>query len=327
MILVCGGAGYIGSHMVYELINRNYDVCVVDNLETGYEEAIHEKAIFYNGDIRDKVLMNKIFTENKIDAVIHFAASSIVGESVEKPLKYYENNVHATQKLLEAMIENDVKNIVFSSTAAVFGETDEIPIVESTNKTPTNPYGETKLAMEKMIQWTSEANALNYVSLRYFNVAGAHHSGVIGEAHCPETHLIPLILQVPLKKREKIYIFGDDYPTRDGTCIRDYIHVEDLVQAHILAMNHLINGGENKVYNLGNGEGFSVKEIIEAAREVTGLPIEAEVSERRAGDPAVLIASSNRIKEELGWEPIYQSIEAIIASAWKWHQKNKNGFQ
>jgi UDP-glucose 4-epimerase len=325
MILVCGGAGYIGSHMVYRLIEDNYEVCVIDNLSTGNEKAIHKKAKFYFGDIRDSELMDKIFTENDIEAVIHFAASSQVGESVINPLKYYENNINATLKLVKSMIKNNVLNIVFSSTAAIFGEADEMLINEDTIKNPTNPYGETKLAIEKLLKWASVANNLNYVALRYFNVAGAHSSSEIGEMHDPETHLIPLVLQVALKERDKIFIYGDDYNTKDGTCVRDYIHVEDLVDAHILSMKYLKENKTSECFNLGNGEGFSVKDIIEASRAVTKKEIVAEIAERRKGDPDRLVASSEKIKSKLGWNPKYTNIYDIIETAWEFHKKSGFG--
>lgn len=321
MILVCGGAGYIGSHMVYKLVEEDEDVCIIDNLSTGKKKLIHPDVKFYEGNIEDDKLMDKIFSENDINSVIHFAAFSQVGESVEKPIKYYKNNVYATMKLLDSMVRNDVKNIVFSSTAAIFGDVKKMPITEDIKKSPTSPYGETKLAIEKMMHWMDNIDKINYVSLRYFNVAGAHHSSKIGEAHEPESHLIPIVLQVALDKRDKIYIFGDDYNTKDGTCIRDYIHVQDLADAHLLSVKYLRNNGESEVFNLGNGEGFSVKEIIEASRKVTNKEIIAEIADRRLGDPAKLIASSKKIKDKLGWEPKYTKIEDIIRSAWNWHKK------
>ncbi|QXM05132.1 UDP-glucose 4-epimerase GalE [Crassaminicella indica] len=327
MILVCGGAGYIGSHTVYELVEQGEEVIVVDNLQTGHKGAVHEKSKLYQGDIRDKEFLDKVFSENNIEDVIHFAANSLVGESMVNPLKYYDNNVYGTQVLLEAMNKHNVKRIVFSSTAATYGEPENIPILENDKTEPTNPYGETKLAMEKMFKWADYAYGIKYISLRYFNVAGAHTNGKIGEDHNPETHLIPLILQVPLGKREHIFIFGDDYDTHDGTCIRDYIHVTDLANAHILAVQKLRNNGESSIYNLGNGEGFTVKEMIEAARKVTNHPIPAVVKDRRAGDPAKLVASSKKAMKELGWQPKISNIEDIIASAWKWHKNSPNGFE
>lgn len=327
MILVCGGAGYIGSHTVRQLIDNSEDVIIVDNLETGHKEAIHPKAKFYNTDIRDEKALETVFKENKIDEVIHFAANSLVGESMMNPLKYYNNNVHGTEVLLNVMAKHDVKKIVFSSTAATYGEPKNIPILESDETKPTNAYGETKLAMEKMMKWADIAHGIKYISLRYFNVAGAHISGIIGEDHNPETHLIPLILQVPLGKRDFISIFGDDYDTHDGTCVRDYIHVSDLADAHILAVNKLREGFNSNIYNLGSGNGFTVKEMIEAARLVTGHSIPAKVCKRRTGDPAKLVASSEKARRELGWQPKFENIEAMIASAWNWHKSNPNGFE
>lgn len=325
-ILVLGGAGYIGSHAVYQLINKGYDVVVVDNLQTGHEEAIHPKATFYKGDIREKAFLRGVFEKETIDAVIHFAANSLVGESMTNPIKYFDNNVYGTQVLLEVMNEFNIKNIVFSSTAATYGEPKQVPITEDMPTVPTNTYGETKLTMEKLMKWCDAAYGIKYVSLRYFNVAGARENGVIGEDHNPETHLIPLVLQVPLGKREFITIYGEDYDTEDGTCIRDYIHVEDLIEAHILAMLYLMDGGESNIFNLGSSQGFSVKEIIDAAREVTKHPIPAKVGERRAGDPSKLVASSQKAKEILGWQPKRTSIYEIIADAWRWHENNRNGY-
>jgi len=326
-ILVLGGAGYIGSHAVYQLIDQDYEVVVVDNLLTGHEKALHPKAKFYQGDIRDKSFLQKVFQNEKIDGVIHFAASSLVGESMTNPITYFDNNVYGTQVLLDVMNEYNVKNIVFSSTAATYGEQKEMPITEEMPTIPTNAYGETKLTMEKMMKWCDSAYGIKFVSLRYFNVAGARSSGEIGEDHDPETHLIPVVLQVALGQREAISVFGDDYDTPDGTCIRDYIHVEDLIDAHLLALKYLQTGGESNVFNLGSSQGFSVNEIIEAAREVTGHSIPAKVAERRAGDPSTLIASSAKAKEVLGWEPKRVSIQQIIQDAWNWHQANPNGYK
>lgn len=325
-ILVLGGAGYIGSHTVYELIYAGEDVVIVDNLQTGYTGAIHPKAKFYKGDIRDEVFLDELFTKEKITSVIHFAANSLVGESMSEPLKYYDNNLYGTMVLLKSMVKNGIDKIVFSSTAATYGEPESIPILESDRTEPTNTYGETKLSMEKMFKWVSQAHGLRYVSLRYFNACGAHVSGLIGEAHNPESHLIPIILQVPNGQREFVSIFGDDYNTKDGTCIRDYIHVTDLAQAHILAVNYLEAGKESNIFNLGNGVGFSVKEVIETARKVTGHTIPAKISPRRDGDPAILIASSEKAKSILGWKPKHDSLEEIIATAWKWHKSHPNGY-
>ncbi len=326
-ILVLGGAGYIGSHTVYELIDNGEDVVIIDNLLTGHEEAVHPKARFYKGDIRDKEFLDSVFKKEKIDAVIHFAASSLVGESMEKPLKYYDNNLCGTKILLDSMVEHGIDKIVFSSTAAVYGEPERIPILETDKTEPTNTYGETKLSMEKMFKWVGKAHGLRYVSLRYFNACGAHVSGKIGEDHNPESHLIPLILQVPNGKREFISIFGEDYQTKDGTCIRDYIHVTDLAQAHILAVKYLQNGGESDIFNLGNGIGFSVKEVIETARRVTQNAIPAKVTPRRAGDPAKLIASSDKAKKVLGWKPQHAELDEIISTAWNWHKNHPDGFK
>ena len=325
-ILVLGGAGYIGSHTALELVKAGNEVVIADNLVTGYRKAIPEGAKFYKGDLRDSDFLDNLFHQEKIDAVIHFAAYSLVGESVTNPLKYYDNNLYGTKVLLEAMVKNNVDKIVFSSTAATYGEPENIPILETDRTCPTNPYGETKLAMEKMFKWTAEAHGLRYVSLRYFNACGADESGTIGEAHNPESHLIPLILQVPNGKRETISIFGTDYDTPDGTCIRDYIHVTDLAQAHILAVQYLNNGGESDIFNLGNGVGYSVREVIETARKVTGHPIPATESSRRAGDPARLVASSEKAKKILGWKPVHDSLEEIISSAWNWHKNHPNGY-
>ena len=320
-ILVLGGAGYIGSHTVYELIGSGADVVVADNLETGHREAVHPQARFYQGDIRSRDFLDRLFQQEAIDAVIHFAANSLVGESMMNPLKYYDNNLCGTKVLLEAMVAHNVRKIVFSSTAATYGEPVNIPILETDPTHPTNPSGETKLAMERMFHWAGKAHGLRYVSLRYFNACGAHKSGKIGEMHQPETHLIPIILQVPLGKRESVSIYGEDYDTRDGTCVRDYIHVTDLAQAHILAVEYLNRGGESDIFNLGNGVGFTVKEVIECARKVTGHPIPAISAPRRAGDPAQLVASSEKAKNILGWNPQYDDLETIIASAWNFHRK------
>lgn len=326
-ILVCGGAGYIGSHMVYELISNGEDVVVIDNLQTGHRASVHEKAKFYEGDIRNTADLDKVFTENDIEAVIHFAANSLVGESMQVPLKYFNNNTCGMETLLEAMVKYDVKKIVFSSTAATYGEPKRVPILETDETNPTNPYGESKRMMEKMMKWVDMANGIKYVSLRYFNVAGAIEDGHIGEAHTTETHLIPIILQVPLGKRDHITVFGTDYPTPDGTCIRDYVHVMDLADAHMKALNYLRAGNDSSIFNLGTGEGFSVKEMIDAAEKATGQKIKVEYGQRRAGDPARLIASSEKAQKILNWHPKYTSMEDIIKTAWTWHQAHPNGFE
>lgn len=325
-ILVCGGAGYIGSHTVALLKEQGRDVIVIDNLYKGHKEAIPLDVKLYQGDLRDKAFLTEVFSENDIEAVIDFAADSLVGESVHEPLKYYNNNVYGTLCLIELMKVFGVKYIVFSSTAATYGVPKNIPINEEAETAPTNPYGETKLAVERMLYWSSKAYHFNYTVLRYFNAAGAHINGHIGEDHNPESHLIPIILQVALGKRKQIEIFGDDYETVDGTCIRDYIHVTDLAEAHILALDRMKRTGESGTYNLGNGLGFSVKEVVEVARKVTGHPIPTVISERREGDPPILIASSEKAIKTLNWHPKYNSLEKIIQTAWKFHKKNPNGY-
>ncbi len=326
-VLVLGGAGYIGSHTVYELIDNGAEVIVIDNLETGFMESVHPNAKLYVGDLRDKEFLDEVLNREKgIDAVIHFAANSQVGESMKNPLKYYDNNLCGTKILLESLVKHGINKIVFSSTAATYGEPENVPIMETNKTEPTNAYGETKLSMEKMFKWVGMAHDLRYVSLRYFNACGAHVSGEIGEAHNPETHLIPLVLQVPNGKREFVSIFGTDYPTKDGTCVRDYIHVTDLAQAHILAVKYLMAGNESNIFNLGNGVGFTVKEVIKAAEKVTKREIKVIEEERRAGDPAVLIASSEKAKKILGWKPEHNSLEEIIRTAWNWHSMNPNGY-
>ena len=318
-IMITGGAGYIGSHTVRYLLDRDEDVVVIDNLQSGHRQSV-DVDHFYQIDLRDKEDLDKVFKNHNIEAVIHFAANSLVGESMEKPYEYYHNNVYGMMCLLNVMKENDVGKIVFSSTAATYGEPKNIPIFEHNRTNPTNTYGETKLAMEKMMKWFDQAYGTKYVSLRYFNAAGAHESGIIGEDHDPETHLIPLILQVPLGQKEKIYLFGDDYPTEDGTCIRDYIHVIDLASAHYQALEYLRKDNPSEIFNLGNGNGYSVKEVIDVARKITNHPIPAEVKERRAGDPAILIASSEKAKRVLEWKPKFDSLEKIITDAWNWHK-------
>ncbi|MCQ4086249.1 UDP-glucose 4-epimerase GalE [Saccharibacillus sp. JS10] len=324
-ILVTGGAGYIGSHTVAALLERGDEVVVIDSLQTGHKEALLGGKL-YEGDLRDKELLKKLFAENEIEGVIHFAANSLVGESMQNPGKYYDNNMYGTLCLLEAMNEAGVRRIVFSSTAATYGEPEKTPIEETDRTEPTNVYGETKLMMERMIRWYDRVLDIRYVALRYFNAAGAHDSGKIGEDHRPETHLIPIVLQTALGQRSHISVFGDDYPTADGTCIRDYLHVSDLADAHLRAIDYLKNGGESDVFNLGSGSGFSVHEIIEAARTVTGKEIPVQTEPRRAGDPAVLIASSEKARRVLGWNPSREQIETIIGSAWSWHQSRPNGY-
>lgn len=325
-ILITGGAGYIGSHTVAEFLSQGEEVIVIDNLHKGHAESVLANT-FYVGDLQDSDLLDRIFTEHKIEAVIHFAADSLVGESVADPLKYYHNNVASTLNLLIKMKEYNIHKIVFSSTAATYGEPEQIPIKETDPTFPTNPYGETKLAIEKMLYWCEQAYGIHFVALRYFNAAGADPLGRMGEDHSPESHLIPLILQVALGQRESITIFGDDYPTPDGTCIRDYIHVLDLAQAHYLALNKLRQTKQSGIYNLGNGQGFSVLEVVKAARRVTGHSIAAQIGTRRSGDPAVLIASSNLAQKELGWLPKWNRLEQILETAWNWHSAHPRGFE
>ncbi|WP_019242598.1 MULTISPECIES: UDP-glucose 4-epimerase GalE [Bacillus] len=325
-VLVTGGAGYIGSHAVKGLLDKGYEVVVVDNLETGHVEAIPPNISFYIGDIRNRDFLHDMFEKEKIDGVMHFAAHSLVGESVSNPLKYFHNNTYGMMVLLEIMKDRNVDKIVFSSTAATYGEPKSIPITEEAPTNPSNPYGESKLMMEKMMKWADESYGIRYVSLRYFNVAGASLDGKIGEDHRIETHIIPLVLQTALGLRENITIFGDDYDTEDGTCIRDYIHVVDLVEAHILALEYLMKGNESNIFNLGSGNGYSVKEIIDTAKKVTGLPIHVLQGERRVGDPSRLIASSKKAKEILGWNPKYTNSKEIIETAWNWHKKHPNGY-
>ncbi|MFB5678694.1 UDP-glucose 4-epimerase GalE [Paenibacillus terreus] len=324
-ILVTGGAGYIGSHTVAALLDRGEDVVIVDNLQTGHRGALLGGKL-YEGDLRDKELLAKVFKENEIDAVIHFAANSLVGESMQNPGKYYDNNVFGTLCLLEAMKEAGVSKIVFSSTAATYGEPEKVPIEEGDRTEPTNVYGETKLMMERMMAWFDKVLGIKYVSLRYFNAAGAHESGKIGEDHRPESHLIPLVLQAALKQRAHISVFGEDYDTPDGTCIRDYIHVSDLADAHLRAVDYLRKGNNSDIFNLGNGQGFSVKQVIETAKQVTGLDIPVVMEARRAGDPAVLVASSDKARSVLGWTPSRTKLEDIIRGAWNWHQSHPSGY-
>lgn len=321
MILVVGGAGYIGSHVVKQLVETK-PVVVLDNLSTGHRHLVDKRAVFVHGDLGDRTTLVRIFEKYPIDAVMHFAANSLVGESVVEPMKYYKNNVAATLTLLETMMEYGVKRFIFSSTAAVYGIPNVDLITEDCPTNPINPYGRSKLMIEHMLSDFASAYDLRYVVLRYFNAAGAHESGDIGEDHHPETHLIPLILQHLLGMRDKISVFGTDYDTPDGTCIRDYIHVTDLAEAHIIALHALLsNEKKTATYNLGNGLGYSVKEVIDMCERVTGKQATIEYTERRPGDPARLVASSEKIARELGWQAT-RSLEDIIASAWLWHEKH-----
>lgn len=326
--LVLGGAGYIGSHTVDRLIEKGEKTIVVDSLVTGHRQAVNKDAKFYQGDIADKDFMRQVFKENSdIDAVIHFAAYSLVAESMKKPLKYFDNNTAGMVKLLEVMNEFSIDKIVFSSTAATYGIPEEVPIKETTPQNPINPYGESKLMMEKIMRWADKAYGIKFVPLRYFNVAGAKPDGSIGEDHMPETHLLPIVLQVAMGKRDKLQIFGDDYNTPDGTNIRDYVHPLDLADAHILAVDYLKAGNPSTAFNLGSSTGFSNREILEAARKVTNKEIPAEIALRRGGDPDVLVASSTKAREVLGWKPQFDDISKIIETAWKWHTLHPEGYQ
>lgn len=319
-VLVVGGAGYIGSHMVKELVRDGYEVIVLDNLSRGHRDLI-PGGVFVEGDLGDVAVLGHIFSKYKIGAVMHFAAFSLVGESVEKPLDYYRNNVSRTVELLATMQRHGVNRFIFSSTAAVYGEPARVPITEDLPCHPTNPYGASKLAVERLLADCEQATDLRYVSLRYFNAAGADVSGTLGERHEPETHLIPLVLRVATGERKQISIYGADYPTPDGTCIRDYIHVSDLAAAHLLSLKRLMSGGGSAVYNLGNSRGHSVREVIDTARHVTGREIPVTVAARRPGDPAVLVADSSRARRELGWSPRHEELASIIETAWKWHRQ------
>lgn len=324
-VLVAGGAGYIGSHVALELSRRGYEPVVYDNLSKGHRQAVTTGSLVV-GEIDDTKLLTKVMTGEGIEAVIHLAAHSLVGESVQNPAKYFQNNISGGLRLLEAVIASKVKYFVFSSTAAVYGEPEEIPIAEDHPKRPTNPYGFSKLTFEGILEAYEKAYGLRFISLRYFNAAGADPEAGIGEDHHPESHLIPIVLQVALGKRKGLELYGTDYPTPDGTCIRDYIHVTDLSLAHLLALEALFQGGDSSFYNLGNGEGYSNREVIKTVEKVTGREIPVTESPRRPGDPAVLVASSAAIRERLGWAPDYPELEQIVETAWEWHRKHPNGY-
>jgi UDP-glucose 4-epimerase len=323
-ILVTGGAGYIASHVVKELLLQNHKPIVFDNLQTGHRKAT-KNALFIEGDLSDQRKLAEAFQTNSIDAVMHFAADCLVGESVQDPLKYFNNNVKSSLKLIEMMEKYGTKKIVFSSSAAVYGEPEEIPISEGHPCAPTNPYGETKWIFEKVLRAFHEAGKLNYISLRYFNAAGADPEGELGEDHSRETHLVPLVIKAALDGTS-VPVFGTDYNTPDGTCIRDYIHVTDLAHAHILALRKLDQGKMSGIYNLGSGNGYSVREVIETVKKVTGRKVVAIDSPRRPGDPARLVASSQKIKEELGWIPKYPDLETIVKTAYDWHREHPKGY-
>ncbi len=324
-ILVAGGAGYIGSHFVKQAV-KHHQVVVIDNLQTGHRQAVAKEATFHQGDLRDRAFLDQVFAEYRLDACVHFAANSLVAESMQKPLLYFDNNVSGTIALLEAMHAHHVRKIVFSSSAAVYGTQEKMPLTEDCATSPENPYGESKLMMERMMMWADAIHQLRYVSLRYFNVAGAASDATIGEDHRPETHLIPIILQVPLGKRDKLTIFGNDYPTKDGTCVRDYIHIEDLIDAHLLALAYLDKNKPSAIFNLGSENGYSNLEILEVAKNIIGRPLPFAFGDRRPGDPPRLIASSAKARDVLGWSR-HRGIEEIVASAWAFHQAHPDGYE
>jgi len=324
-ILIVGGAGYIGSHMGKYLHNKGLSPVVLDNLSLGHKEAVKWGPL-YKGELNDKKLLAEIFKKHDIKAVMHFAAFCYVGESVTLPLKYYENNVAATLGLLSSMLEHDIDKLIFSSTCATYGEPDSLPITESESQQPINPYGRSKLMMENILDDLNVAHGMKSVCLRYFNAAGADPEGELGEDHDPEPHLLPLVLQTALGQQQKLTVFGNDYPTEDGTCIRDYIHITDLAQAHYLALLHLLAGGDSKKYNLGNGSGYSILDVITTASRITNKEIKYVFADRRPGDPAVLIGSADKAIRELGWKPEFNTLETILETAWSWHSRFPNGY-
>ena len=325
-VLVIGGAGYIGSVAVKKLIEQNNDVVVLDALYTGHRKAVNSKAKFYQGDIENKFLVSQILRQEKIEAVMHFAAYSLVPESVQKPLKYYDNNVSGMISLLEAMKDAGVNYLVFSSSAATYGIPKKLPITEDSPLNPISPYGETKVIMEKIMHWADKADGIKSIALRYFNVAGAASDGSIGEDHSPETHLIPNILKSAVSGDGKFTIFGNDYNTKDGTNVRDYVQIEDLIDAHLLALKHLVTTNKSDVFNLGTAHGYSNLEILQAARKVTNVEIPYTMGPRRAGDPDSLVADSAKARTILGWQPQHESAEDMMTSAWKWHQSHPQGY-
>lgn len=319
-ILVVGGAGYIGSHMVKMLAQAGHDVVTLDNLSNGYRDAV-KYGEFVEGDIADATLLDQLFSKYTFDGVMHFASYIQVGESVDKPSMYYRNNVCNTQTLLDAMLEHGISSFIFSSTAATFGEPEYTPIDEAHSQKPINPYGHSKLMVEQILRDYDHAYGLKSVSLRYFNAAGADPDGELGERHIPETHLIPLVLQAASGRRDSITVFGTDYDTEDGTCVRDYIHINDLCSAHLLGLEHLVAGGDSRAYNMGNGQGYSIKQVIDVAKQVTGNDFAVETGERRSGDPARLVADSSLLQKELGWKPEFTDLQSIIRHAWAWECK------
>lgn len=325
-ILVSGGAGYIGSHTVQALIERGFQVVVIDSLVTGHREAVSSKALFYKGDISDTELISQIVKAHHVDAVIHFAARSLVGESIERPDLYFQENTAKTNSFTANLLQQGVNKIIFSSTAAVYGIPSQIPIIEETETKPINPYGLSKLMIEESFEWLEKAYGLKWIALRYFNAAGAVLDGLIGEDHTPESHLIPLILKTALGKRTAISIYGTDYNTPDGTCIRDYIHVLDLAEAHVLALEALENGCSSGSVNVGTGKGYSVREVIDTAIKITGIEIPVILGPRRAGDPDILVAEASKIRQKLSWTPKLSGLDTIIESAWKWHKNYPDGY-
>ncbi len=326
-ILVTGGAGYIGSFTAQALKKKGYEVVIFDNLRYGHQEAVTGFNLIKGDLTTDKDLLEGTFKKEKFAGVVHFAAYALTGESMEKPAKYFLNNVGGTLNLLEAMRKNQVKKIVFSSTCAVYGQPEKLPIVEGEKKKPESPYGESKLMVEKILSWYENIFGLHSISLRYFNAAGAAPDGSIGEDHDPETHLIPLACQTALGKRKKLVIYGDDYPTPDGTCIRDYIHVLDLAKVHLLALERLEKRKKTEFFNVGTGQGYSVKEVVAKVKKVSGLDFKTEIGPRRPGDPARLYADNRKIKKEFSWQPKYSDLESIVKSAWQWHQSHPQGYQ
>lgn len=325
-ILVTGGAGYIGSHTVYQLIERGYEVVVFDHLQAGHAQAVHPAATLIVGDLLHMADVEACFAAHSFTGILHFASHIQVGESMRDPFKYFRENINAMMNLLETALKHEVKRFILSSTANLYDKPQTVPIGEDERLDPGSVYGETKYVGERLLYWLEKTHGLTYCALRYFNASGAHPNGSIGEAHDPETHLIPLVLQVALGQRDHIAIFGTDYDTPDGTAIRDYVHVMDLADAHILALEALADG-KSRQYNLGIGRGYSVKEVIETCRKVTGHPIPTIEAERRAGDLPELVADSRRISAELGWEPDYNTLESIVETAWRWHQAHPNGYE
>lgn len=325
-ILVTGGAGYIGSHAVRALVRRGYKVTVVDNLSKGHREAVDSQAEFIKLDLADGQALQKLFSQQQFDGVMHFAGLIEVGLSMKKPADFFESNVVHGVNLLEAMRTGNVQTIIFSSTAAVYGNPKTVPILENAELAQTNFYGQSKYFFEQILKKYDEFYGFRFAALRYFNAAGADPSGEIGQDYEPSTHIVPRVLQYALGKIQDFKIYGDDFPTEDGTCIRDYVHVRDLVDAHLLALEYLFNGGQSDIFNLGNGKGFSVKEVIETARQVTGMALPVEVGPRREGDPAILVADSGKAQSVLGWKPELYRLEDIVGSAWKWHQKHPDGY-